>query len=158
SATIVAAALRAYGRIVSAKASGPAAARSCHWAVSRSPANGTFASHDGGGPSPLARYERTIAMRLVEASSSALMATQNGTITTTATIATMIVVASARLPPTRFCTDRSSGHVATTIAVAQISAPMKGSNVHRLPTISRPMISTVRVVRVMSGDALEFMA
>jgi hypothetical protein len=48
--------------------------------------------------------------------------------------------------------------VATTIAAAHISAPMNGSSVHKLPAIRTPMISTVRVVRVVSGAAAVFMA
>ena len=63
----------------------------------------------------------------------------------------MTVVANARLPPTLRCTHRSSGQVATTIAVAHTSGPMKACIVHRLATSSTPMMSTMIVVRRMSG-------
>ena len=85
------------------------------------------------------------------------MANQNGTMKIASATTVMITVAMVLLPPTRRWTWSISVQVATTIVVAQISAPRNGSIVHRLPTISAPMNSTSRVERVRSFWTWEFM-
>ena len=85
------------------------------------------------------------------------MANQNGTMKIASATTVMTTVAMVLLPPTRRWTWSINVQVATTIVVAQINAPRKGSIVHRLPTISTPMNSTIRVVRVKSFWTWGFM-
>ena len=70
-------------------------------------------------------------------------------ISSSATVIT--VTASARFPLSRFCTPSMSGHVVTTIMVAQTSAVRKGRSIQKLAVMRMPMKSTARVVRAMSG-------
>jgi hypothetical protein len=88
----------------------------------------------------------------VEASSSEPIAIQKGAMKISSMKVVITAVASDRRPPSRRCTRKSSGQVATTIAVAQTSEATKGRIVHRLAARSTPMIRTMRVMRVMSGE------
>ena len=108
-------------------------------------------SQSGGGPKPFLRYDRTTSTPSTDASSIAPSAAQNGTTKITSMTSVMTVVANARLLPTWRCTHSSKGQVATTIAVAHTSGPMKAIIVHRLATSSTRMMSIRMVARRMSG-------
>src|SRR4051794_31183210 len=62
----------------------------------------------------------------------------------------MTLAATQRRPPARCCRPSSSGQVATTIMIAQISAPRNGRRIQKDAAISPPMNSTVSTERVRS--------
>ena len=73
---------------------------------------------------------------------------------TTMTIIASVITATARprRPPRRPCTARITGHVATTIMVAQISAGRNGRSTQNVAAINPPIATTASRIRVTSHD------
>ena len=148
--TVQLAAERAYGRSTSAIPSGPCAARSRHSESRASPSHGIETSQWGSGGKPRSSAARTSSTPCTARSSSTATAIPNGTTNTAEITRVISTTANAREPPIHFCTCLSSGHVATTIVVAQINALKKGDSVQRLAAISPERIKMNRKVRVRS--------
>jgi hypothetical protein len=67
----------------------------------------------------------------------------------------MVVIAataSERLPPSRAWTRSRTGHVATTIMIAQVMAGRNGCAIQTQLAMSAPSASSWKVVRARSGD------
>ena len=143
--------------MASTTASGPPAASVAHLSANCSPTPGMLSSHVGAGPSPCAIKSRMTAGLRSAASSSVLIASENGTMKASRTTRVMSATARDRRPPVIRCTHNNSGQVATTIVVAQISAPRNGRSVQKLPASRSPMKSTRSMIRVTSTDAAGFM-
>jgi len=75
------------------------------------------------------------------------IASEKGTTNTRRSAIVITVTASQRRPHSHPCTRSMSGHVATAIMVAQMSAGRKGRKIQNEAAMSPPMNSTARVVR-----------
>ena len=78
------------------------------------------------------------------------MASANGTANTSSKTAIIAAMASERRFHNRAWNHSSTGHVATTIMVAQIAAARNGRKIHSDATISAPRKIAPRSVRVSS--------
>jgi hypothetical protein len=83
---------------------------------------------------------------------SAIVATAalSGSTITTSIPITIAATAIERRPPTRRSMPIISGHVATTIIVAQRSAGRNGRTIYRLPKISSDRITMISRIRAIS--------
>ena len=110
-------------------------------------------TQEGGGDSPCVTRFFTRSTPSDADSTSTPIARPNGTMK----IASMTIVSSAVAtdlrPPAQRSALSSSGHVAMTMVVAQISAPRNGNSVQRLPAINSAMMRITRKIRVRSGRA-----
>ena len=66
-------------------------------------------------------------------------------------VATRVTTASARRPPSRACSRRITGQVATTMAADQIAGPMNGRSTQKAARISPAMNNTAKVLRARSA-------
>src|SRR5688572_8203949 len=78
------------------------------------------------------------------------IAADSGTMSSSTRMSDIAVTAAQRRPPTRRCSARNCGQVATTIIVAQMIAPRNGRRIHNEAAISPPITITVSRMRVSS--------
>src|SRR5262249_1872569 len=128
------------------------AATSFHLVTRRWPISGSRPTQSGGGgtdqvascctpPAMSSEYE----MIVVRAKVSGTSRPSSNTTVITAT-------ASPRRPHSTDCARTSSGHVATTIMIAQTTAGRNGRKIQKLATIMPPMNSTPSVTRARSRE------
>ena len=77
-------------------------------------------------------------------------ARENGMTRTKRSMTVITVTARNRLCQSHACSFSRSGHVATTMMVAQMREVRKGFMIQKLAVISAPMNRTASVMRVMS--------
>src|SRR5258705_2517714 len=128
----------------------PSLAASRHAAATLGPTTGTRSTNAGGGGIVASCSDFVQAPTSSEYSARVLIATQNGSTNTRSITRIIAAIAGARLPPSQRCTETSSGHVATTTIVAQISATRNGRMIQNDAAMSPPIDSTASVVRVTS--------
>src|SRR5437660_3640735 len=132
----------AYGAMRACSSPAPSAAMACHSAASLGPISGSPSTQPGGGGTPA---RASVFSPSPKSSACAMMvstASASGTITTSNSTVVITITARPRFPHNRFCAARISGHVATTIRVAQIKAGRNGCRTHRLAMIAAAMNST----------------
>ena len=129
---------------------GAMAASASHLSAALWPMRGTASTHGGGGGTRSVGSARAISPIRPDCSRMVDIARKSGTIRTSSSATVITATAAPRRPPRRAWRPSMRGQVETTIIVAQSSDPRNGSSTQRLPTMSRQMPMTDRVMRVRS--------
>ena len=129
---------------------GAMAASASHLSAALWPMRGTASTHGGGGGTRSVGSARAISPIRPDCSRMVDIARKSGTIRTSSSATVITATAAPRRPPRRAWRPSMRGQVETTIIVAQSSDPRNGSSTQRLPTMSRQMPRTDRVMRVRS--------
>ena len=107
-------------------------------------------THSGGGGTLNPDSDLTHDAMSSDLTAMAVTAPKRGTTMTISSINVMTAAAYRRRPQRIFWSLRRTGHVATTMIVAQIMDVRKGRSIQKLAAIRIPMNSTASIVRVMS--------
>ncbi len=145
-----------YGAMRACSSPAPSAAMACHSAASLGPISGSPSTQPGGGGTPARASAFSPSPKSSACSTMVITASASGTITTSSSTIVITITARPRFPQSILCAARISGHVATTISVAQINAGRNGCSIHRLAMIAAAMNSTESRMRGNSRKSGRF--
>ena len=145
-------AVAAYGAAADATSARRLAASVCHASTACGPTTGSVPSHAGG--AGIVNERRLAAQSTISPALETIvpMASDSGRTSTSSNAPIIAATASFRLPQSQTWSCRITGHVATTIIEAQMTAPRKGRRIQIVNAISTTMIRTPSVARGRSAE------